>query len=173
MSTSEEQTTAEETTPEGDVEETEVEETEKTVDEKPEEVANPEDHAAAVPTGKNIQTLTEAGNGGMPEGWFDNFGTPDLRSYLKFWEDEKKSAGKAEHLLAQDPEKWAWLPNRAAHIAALREEISLREAKRSQGGPGAGPRVEEPADETPEEPTEVEEMTDEELEEATAPAESA
>lgn len=157
-----------------EVEDAEVEGTDEEPEAKAEELPKPEDIENAVPKGKNISTLSTTE--GMPEGWFDNYGTPDLRTYLKFWEDEKRSAGKAEHLLATEPEKWAWLPDREAHVKALREEIALREAKRSQGGPGSGPRVAQPAPESTEEASDAsdaDEMTDEELEAATAPVEAA
>src|SRR5438046_668378 len=104
MSTSEQENqegTEVEETEETPTEDTEVEETEETE----EEPVDPASFANAEPKGKNISTLSTTE--GMPEGWFDNYGTPDLRTYLKFWEDEKRSAGKAEQLLATEPEKWA------------------------------------------------------------------
>jgi hypothetical protein len=73
-----------------------------------------------VPKGKNIPTRSR------DDGWFDNYGTPDLRYYVEFWEDEKRSRGHAEKLLAADPETWSKFPTRQHHIEALRLEIAAR-----------------------------------------------
>jgi hypothetical protein len=67
-----------------------------------------------------------------PPRWFDAYTTRELHSFLRFWEDKKRSAGQAEKLLrvgdpGVGPNEWQWLPDRFAHIEALKLEIELRE----------------------------------------------
>src|SRR5437870_23473 len=98
---------------------------EVTDDEASDEAASDEDAVekedapivAAGPTAKNVPTLSTLDN--MPEDWFTNFGTPSLRSYLRFWENQEDDR-KAEELVSQDAERWGWLPTRQAHIDALK-----------------------------------------------------
>jgi hypothetical protein len=66
-----------------------------------------------------------------PPRWFDAYTTRELHSFLRFWQDKKRSAGHAEKLLrvgdpGMGPKEWQWLPDRSAHIKALELEIKLR-----------------------------------------------
>jgi hypothetical protein len=74
--------------------------------------------------GSRIKTLSR------DDGWFDGKGTADLRAWLRFWMDEKQSAGRAEEMAAEDPGLFGKM-KRADHIAMIEAEISARETRRS------------------------------------------
>jgi hypothetical protein len=81
-----------------------------------------------VAKGSRIRTLSR------DDGWFDGHGTADLRAWLRFWEDETRSAGRAEEAASEDP-KFKGM-TRQDHIAMIKAEISARETAR-QGRPRA------------------------------------
>lgn len=69
------------------------------------------------------------------DGWFDGVGTADLRAWLRFWKNEKRSKGRALEASKQDA-KFATM-YRKDHVAMLEAEIEARTAARTKGGPQA------------------------------------
>ena len=79
--------------------------------------------------GSRIKTLSR------DDGWFDGHGTADLRAWLRFWENENRSEGRAEEAALEDPERFAGM-KREDHIAMIKAEIEAR-ATNGRGRPRA------------------------------------
>src|SRR5436189_202916 len=67
--------------------------------------------------------------------WIAGYGTADLRAWLRFWTNEKRSKGHALELANKD-ERFIDM-KREDHVRMLTEEIAARDAARSKGGPNA------------------------------------
>lgn len=112
------------------VEELVDENTDESTDDAVEEIAEA-DEADAMPKKTASDKVKSLTNGD----WFAGYGTADLRAWLRFWKNEKRSKGHALELAEKDP-RFAEM-YRADHIRMLEEEIAARDAARSLGGPNA------------------------------------
>jgi hypothetical protein len=75
-----------------------------------------------------------------PQGWtirgsttseFDGVTLPTLRAWLRFWEDERRSAGRAEEMARENPDLYTGR-TRLDHIRMIKNEIAAREAEPAQ-----------------------------------------
>jgi len=96
-----------------------------------EEMTAVEEAASVMPAKTASDQVKSLTNGD----WFVGYGTADLRAWLRFWKNEKRSKGHALELAGQD-ERFAEL-KREDHVRMLEEEIAARDAARSLGGPNA------------------------------------
>lgn len=99
--------------------------------------------ATATPDRAVHETSTrQTGNGfeSRPRGYtirgetgpeFDRVTLPSLRAWLKFWKDENRSAGRAEEMARENPQRYAGR-TREDHISMIEAEIVAREQRRSE-----------------------------------------